>query len=370
MALLKVSSAILLFALSTGCGPITHHLYPGSPVEEWQKANRLTESHKARLTLESGHQLLVNDIELAPDTSSFIGADANTRLLIATDQIRGALVLKRGQNTARYAGSGIVIGGVIGALLGYGSGDTPDESMINIDKESKAAIGAIGGAFLGGIAGFTVGMGRDSFAVHTNDSPDLAAPVAGAASDRPVPGTSLPPAKLPRAASESVRQGLGRETWWRYSTTFGYTVGFGAAVMGGWYWSTDQVGFDAVPIALAGGLYGMYHGVRIGGRADDALFLGTPLSARHRYAVRVGTIMSGASAGLIAASRYINASDANRKGGPTDEEVIRDWTLIGAGLGLLAQLYFDSSLYPDSGERTTLAIVPGCSELALRFTFD
>jgi len=179
---MKLFRTLGLIALLAGCGSINHDLYPDSPVTDWEKVNKLTRSYDARLTLVTGHQLLVNDVELRPDTSSFIGTDSDHRLLIATDQIRGALVLKRGQHAARYGLQGLLFWGAIGALIGYGGASDPESGGF-VPPEGAAAIGGIFGA-IGGLIGFSKGMGRDSIAVHYNAEvsvlePFLESPNAG-----------------------------------------------------------------------------------------------------------------------------------------------------------------------------------------------
>ena len=352
----------LLLALFSGCGSITHHLGPDSPVDRWEKANELTDSVEARLTLASGHQLLVSDIDLKPDTSSFIGTDSHTRLLICTDQIDGALLFKRGRNAFRNTGLGILIGGGCGALLGYGEGDHDRRGeKTGLSAGEKTALGGLVGGIIGGVVGFTNSMGRESIALHYNVERD---------NKLFAPGKSPPRDGTNPHTKSMERTRYGNTTYWRYSSAIGYAAAMSGAAMGGWYLSDEETGFEVAPIGLAGGCLGLYYGYKIGAGADNALLLGEPLPGSRRYAVRLGTILAGAGAGLLAASAEINSSDNNWLGGPSDEQVIRDKMLIGTGLGLLAQLYFDSRLYPGSRTEAALVIDPAGPSLAFRFAFD
>ncbi len=368
----KIAAVLIVGTLLAGCGNHIHHITPESPLDQWEKVNELTDSVESRLTLVSGHQLIVRDIVFQPDSTSFVGPDQGMRLLITTDQIAGATVLKRGRSAgADAAKSAICTGGIL-ALLGYLGGDDPQEGWIRWRAEDKALAGLILGSTVGGLAGYVAGAGaRDSVSV---DYGDAIVPVTslGSHPGEPGPGTDFAAGeKIEFYPGGPVPHVYGKRTHWRSVCTLGYATGLAGAGWGLMYLADQESGWEATPIAFLGGIAGFVGGQKIGGAADNALFLGRPLSGKHRNGVRLGTVLAGAGSSLIATYYHMVNSDDNYRGGDSDTEVARKYALWGAGLGLLAQIYFDSGLYPHNGENEArLSLVPEGRFLALRYSFD
>lgn len=83
---------------------------------------------------------------------------------------------------------------------------------------------------------------------------------------------------------------------------------------------------------------------------------GDELGAVHRAAVRMGTVLTGAAAGVIPAVILINADAASWLG--TDEAIFVGSLLAGAGAGVLVQLALDSKLRPGATVRSGMRLLP------------
>jgi hypothetical protein len=138
-------------------------------------------------------------------------------------------------------------------------------------------------------------------------------------------------------------------TAWRIPCATGYAVlggavgaGFGAAVAAG----DSDAGYAAGVIGILAAGPGALVGWQVGAGADRSLAEGEPLTRSRRNAVRVGTVLTGVGLGLIAATYHVQHSDANERGGLSDERAFAIAAGSGLAAGIGAALLADGALYP------------------------
>ena len=131
------------------------------------------------------------------------------------------------------------------------------------------------------------------------------------------------------------------QTRWFLPTTVGYAgVGTGLGVLAAW----DSEPAEGGPIILAGLVLGGISGYIIGHNADRALARGDTLTVVHRYAVRLGTILTGSTLGALTAAVIISPKGPSSLG--NDESIFTACVLAGSVLGTIVQIVLDSKLYP------------------------
>ena len=111
-----------------------------------------------------------------------------------------------------------------------------------------------------------------------------------------------------------------------------------------------------MPPGLVAGAWGGYV---LGDRADDALARGDPLGWEHRWAVRGGTVLTGATVGLAIAGLGADVDNS--------EDYITG-ALIGAAGGVVLQLFVDGSLSPSPAVH--VGLVPEAKGLSLGVRWD
>ncbi len=192
MTYARILATSIVLSFLPGCGSIHHHVSRDSPVTDWEMVNNVTRSRDARLTLVTGHQLLVNDIELRPDTSSFIGTDPDVRLQIVTEQIGGVYVLERRRNPILLGAGGILCGGIIGTLIGSVGSSDPESDTNGTERLGATIGGASFGSLVGGLVGIGASMQHDSIYLQSDPEPTAHEP------SFPTPDAGNPPASPQR----------------------------------------------------------------------------------------------------------------------------------------------------------------------------
>lgn len=114
--------------------------------------NSKIKDKEAIIVLKDEQELIGKDIKISPDSTFWIDQDTENNKSMITSDISSIITKNRGQGAIEGLGLGILCGGVIGAAIGYGSGDDPYQwdQPIRFTAEDKALILGVG---LGGIAG-------------------------------------------------------------------------------------------------------------------------------------------------------------------------------------------------------------------------
>lgn len=130
--------------------------------------------------------------------------------------------------------------------------------------------------------------------------------------------------------------------WW-----FPSAVGYGAAGLGAGFVLTARAGADDDPLTtlpLVGFVTGAVAGGMTGRMADVQLSEGRELSALQRGALRLGTVMAGATAGALVSGVLI--APAERKVPGTDRTVFLTGVAAGAAVGIWSLYHWRSALEP------------------------
>jgi hypothetical protein len=111
--------------------------------------------------------------------------------------------------------------------------------------------------------------------------------------------------------------------------------------------SNLDLGSDS-PLLMApilGAAAGVALGAGLGNAADRKLARGQPLRSGHRAALRVGTVLAGATTGAIVSFFLINPEGPGPFGAD-DGTIFAGSLAAGAALGALAQYHWEPALWP------------------------
>ncbi|GMR12872.1 MAG: hypothetical protein BMS9Abin29_1066 [Gemmatimonadota bacterium] len=150
----RASLIILLLSMPLqGCS-YRHVIGSTSPPQDYAKADDLLAGHKVRVRLSDGSTLFGAEfVTVGPDSVRFLQG-ARGRIAIPTERFSSAGY----PNRWKGFGWGAVIGGGLGAIIGFASGDDPPSGFFTITAEEKAAALGVAGALVGGISGLIQGF--------------------------------------------------------------------------------------------------------------------------------------------------------------------------------------------------------------------
>ena len=126
----------------------------------------------------------------------------------------------------------------------------------------------------------------------------------------------------------------------RFLTGLGYSIPGGAVGLAATANATcTGPGFICIPgemvvATLGGAILGMTIGSKLSSTANRAVGEGRPVGGAHLTALSVGTVLGGATLGLIASAVMINGDGAGTLLG-SDEQTARLFALAGATFGVL-----------------------------------
>ena len=141
------------------------------------------------------------------------------------------------------------------------------------------------------------------------------------------------------AAGITPRTSSGQTLLWTEASTLGYGVTAGSLALAA-CWSGCDLGTGGL-FMLASGAAGLVVGNRIGASAEQAAREGR-LTPGRRWAARFGTVTGFAAVGTMLAALWTNETGGNAPG--EDERRLRDWTLLGATAGVVAQVIQERAL--------------------------
>jgi len=113
----------------------------------------------------------VTSVKLVTDSVSWYSPSGELQQ-VARDEVETVVLIDRGRGVLEGFGIGIVVGGVLGAIMGYAGGDDPPGYM-SFSAEENAVIGGTFFGLLGGIVGIIIGAGRGHQNVYDFDGPDV-----------------------------------------------------------------------------------------------------------------------------------------------------------------------------------------------------
>ena len=153
--------------------------------------------------------------------------------------------------------------------------------------------------------------------------------------------------------------GVSGQALWTEASTIGYgALGLGAGIpVCGLLIDTGSFDDDFL-FCLGGALIGgMVLGHRIGGSAEGAANRGEVLSSGQLWGARVGTVTGFAALGALTAAIIISSTEGNSPG--EDERRLRNYTVAGAGLGILTEILYESGLsQPGESSPVRLRVKP------------
>ncbi|MGE0161174.1 MAG: hypothetical protein AB7T31_17395 [Gemmatimonadales bacterium] len=126
---------------------------------------------------------------------------------------------------------------------------------------------------------------------------------------------------------------------WRETSTLGYGMTAGSLALAA-CWSGCELESAGIFI-ISAGIAGMVIGNRIGASAERAAREGR-MTAGQRWRARFGMVTGVAATGTLLAVWWIEGQSGNAPG--EDERRLRDWTLIGAGAGVAAEILQERAL--------------------------
>jgi len=140
--------------------------------------NTFSKDREGWIKLSTGGVIAGQDIQISSDSTLWREPDSNQRQSVATSQIREISIKNSGRGAWEGFGIGLLAGAVTGAVIGFASGDDPEQgleilplSLFQITAEQKAAIGAILGGGIGGLVGLPIGAStgsKDKFVLQEN----------------------------------------------------------------------------------------------------------------------------------------------------------------------------------------------------------
>ena len=179
------------FMLATGCSTVrtvtlsqekdrTIHEQP----EAFSSMEKFAENEKAYIRFAYGEP--VNKVKLRITPDSLIWAteqpgswseidrwsEANFYYGAPWSEITSITFVSPGRGALEGLGIGLLVGGLLGALMGFADGDDPEGSFIWVSAETKAVVG--GGFFgaIGGLIGIIIGAARGHQYVYLFDNLD------------------------------------------------------------------------------------------------------------------------------------------------------------------------------------------------------
>jgi len=102
----------------------------------------------------------------------------------------------------------------------------------------------------------------------------------------------------------------------------------------------DTAGF----VVIGGSLVGLVAGFFIGDAAAEDALDDSRIRERNIWGARVGSVAGFATGGALVAAAKIDGDDDNADG--EDEEVFRNYSLIGTALGVLFEIFYERSFDP------------------------
>jgi len=162
-----------------------------------------------------------------------------------------------------------------------------------------------------------------------------------------------------------IEQPVAGQSLWTEASTLGY----GATAVGltiGACWSS--CGFETAEVGiLAAGIGGFVLGHRIGGSAEGAARRRERLSAAQLWGARIGTVTGFAAIGALVAAIIVNETGGNAEG--EDERRLATYTLLGAGAGVLVEVWQESGLPTETEAALKKVVVHPASGGTVRIGF-
>jgi hypothetical protein len=118
-------------------------------------------------------RLRVTSVKIVVDSIYWYSPDDELQQ-IPVAKVETVVLNNRGRGALEGFGIGILVGGVLGAIMGYAEGDDTSGFWRESASE-KATYGGIGFGLLGGIVGIIIGAGRGHHYVYHFDCPDVQA---------------------------------------------------------------------------------------------------------------------------------------------------------------------------------------------------
>ena len=170
---------IVLAVILTGC---THSrtVHLGGEMEgPYAAINEKTQRKKPLITLADRRLIKASDLQLTPDSSSWLNVSTKRFETVATSEIRSIRFVKRGQGVLEGLSLGLLVGASLGGALGYA---TSSDSDFLLGRGVGALFGGVLFGGLGASIGIVMGVGEGSKVVfHFQASP----PVQPGSSEEP-----------------------------------------------------------------------------------------------------------------------------------------------------------------------------------------
>ncbi len=153
---------VLALSLLVSCTH-THVLDPSA--ERWSQVNVKSQTRRAAIALSDDREVVARSIQVTPDSTSWIDPESGALRSVATSKVIDVRFTYQGRGALQGAGYGFSIGGIVGAVGGYASGDD-EPSIVSFQAEEKALIlGGLGG-IIGGLIGYGIGYNIKSKTVY------------------------------------------------------------------------------------------------------------------------------------------------------------------------------------------------------------